>query len=149
MEEADADDSFWNEARRFADRHVRVCTWALCLLIVPVALLFLVPSILVATAAPITAPVWLKTTLSLTFLDKTGKAIGRQGPVAGQYTRLSQMPGYLPQAIIAMEDRHFYSHHGVDFLGLSRAAFTNLKARRVVAGGSTITQQTAKLLFTD
>ena len=149
MEEPDADDSIWSDVRRFSDRHIRICTWGLCLMIVPVALLFLVPSILVATAAPITAPVWLKTTLSLTFLDKTGKAIGRQGPVAGQYARLGQMPAYLPQAIIAMEDRHFYSHHGVDFLGLSRATYTNLKARRVVAGGSTITQQTAKLLFTD
>src|SRR5204863_8051251 len=70
-------------------------------------------------------------------------------PVAGQYVRLAQLPAYAPQAVLAMEDRRFYLHHGVDLLGLSRAAYSDLRARRFVAGGSTISQQTAKLLFTD
>jgi penicillin-binding protein 1A len=149
MEQTDTDDSLWGELRRFGDRHIRICSIVLCLLAIPAALLFLVPSILMASAAPIAASVWLKTTMSLTFLDKQGQVIGRQGPVAGQYARLNQMPPYLPQAFLAMEDRRFYSHHGVDFLGLSRAAYIDLRAGRVVAGGSTISQQTAKLLFTD
>jgi len=143
----DDDDSVWSDVRRFADRHIRVFTIGLCVLTIPLALFFLLPTILVATATPITTPVRLKATLSLTYLDKQGKVIGRQGPVAGQYVRLTQLPAYLPQAFIAMEDRRFYAHHGVDLLGLSRAAYTDLRARRFVAGGSTISQQTAKNIF--
>ncbi|HEX3012206.1 MAG TPA: PBP1A family penicillin-binding protein [Syntrophomonadaceae bacterium] len=50
-------------------------------------------------------------------------------------------------AIIAVEDKNFYHHHGFDFSGVVRALWVNLKARKVVEGGSTITQQTAKHLF--
>jgi len=149
MDQADWDDSVWSGVRRFADRHVRVVALVLCLIAVPASLLMLIPSLLVATATPITAPVRLKATISVTYLDKNGKVIGRQGPVAGQYVRLAQLPAYAPQAFLAMEDRRFYLHHGVDLLGLSRAAYSDLRARRFVAGGSTISQQTAKLLFTD
>ena len=149
MDQPDTDDSVWGSTRRFVDRHIRFCTKALCILAAPIALLFLIPAILVTAASPLTTPVRLKATLSLTYLDKDGKVIGRQGPVPGQYVRIAQLPAYLPQAFIAMEDHRFYAHHGVDFLGLSRAAYADLRARRFVAGGSTITQQTAKLLFTD
>jgi penicillin-binding protein 1A len=149
MDQADLDDSVWRQARRFADRHIRAFALGLCLLAIPVSLALLAPSILVAAATPLTAPVRLKATISVTYLDKDGKVIGRQGPVAGRYVRLSQIPAYLPQAILAMEDRRFYAHHGIDLLGLSRAAYSDLRARRFVAGGSTISQQTAKLLFTD
>lgn len=51
------------------------------------------------------------------------------------------------EAIIAVEDKNFYSHHGLDFKGIMRALWVNIKARKVVEGGSTITQQTAKQLF--
>src|SRR5207248_10183750 len=53
----------------------------------------------------------------------------------------------LPQAVIATEDRRFYSHFGVDPVGLLRAAVADFRARHVVQGGSTITQQLAKVLF--
>ncbi len=64
-----------------------------------------------------------------------------------QYTPFSQIPEKFVQAIVAAEDNNFFSHHGVDLKGLSRAFWANLKAGRVVQGGSTITQQTAKNLF--
>ena len=57
------------------------------------------------------------------------------------------MSPYLPQAVIATEDRRFYSHFGVDPIGLLRAAAADLAAGHVVEGGSTITQQLAKNLF--
>ncbi|HVV65795.1 MAG TPA: PBP1A family penicillin-binding protein, partial [Rhizomicrobium sp.] len=53
-----------------------------------------------------------------------------------------------PAAFIAMEDRRFYEHHGIDVRGLMRAAIHDIRAGRIVAGGSTITQQTAKIVFT-
>ncbi|MBP5351197.1 MAG: transglycosylase domain-containing protein [Fibrobacterales bacterium] len=64
-----------------------------------------------------------------------------------RYVRHSDMPPELLEAIIAAEDARFLKHNGVDPLGITRAAFQNLKAGRVTAGGSTLTQQTAKNLF--
>jgi penicillin-binding protein 1A len=57
------------------------------------------------------------------------------------------MPPYLPAAFLAMEDRRFYQHNGIDFRGLARAAIADVKAMRFVQGGSTITQQLVKILF--
>ncbi len=60
---------------------------------------------------------------------------------------LSQIPNVMKNAIISVEDDRFYSHHGVDLLGILRAAWSNYLAGEVVQGGSTITQQLAKSLF--
>lgn len=57
------------------------------------------------------------------------------------------LPTVLIDAVIAIEDRRFFDHNGVDFWGVSRAAWSNWRAQTVVAGGSTITQQLAKNLF--
>ncbi len=64
-----------------------------------------------------------------------------------QYLSYQQIPPYFVNAIVASEDHNFFSHYGVDFKGLARAMLANVKAGRVVQGGSTITQQTAKNLF--
>ena len=58
-----------------------------------------------------------------------------------------EIPDNFVNAIIAIEDKHFYRHHGVDLGGIARAIITNIKYRKLLAGGSTITQQTAKNLF--
>ena len=60
---------------------------------------------------------------------------------------LQEIPRSFQDAIIVMEDKKFYRHHGFDLVGVGRAVYLNLKNRRVVAGGSTITQQTAKNLY--
>jgi penicillin-binding protein 1A len=65
----------------------------------------------------------------------------------GPAIRLRELPRYVPQAFIAIEDRRFYSHHGIDPLGIARAVLTNVLRRGVSQGGSTITQQLAKNLF--
>jgi len=80
-------------------------------------------------------------------LSVNGKLIANRGVTGGEVVRLSQMSPYIPQALIAIEDRRFYNHFGVDPLGLVRAGLRNLFAGRVVEGGSTITQQLAKNLF--
>lgn len=60
---------------------------------------------------------------------------------------IGEISPYFLNGIIAIEDKSFYQHHGIDISGIIRAAWINIKAREIVAGGSTITQQTAKTLF--
>ena len=79
--------------------------------------------------------------------DVRGEVIANRGSSGGEALSLENMSPYLPQAVIAIEDRRFYSHFGVDPLGLARAMLTNLSSGRMVQGGSTLTQQLAKNLF--
>lgn len=84
---------------------------------------------------------------SMTFLDRHGRVIARRGGTAGEVITASSLPGALTDAVLAVEDRRFYHHFGIDLIGTTRAALANLRAGRVVQGGSTITQQLAKNLF--
>jgi len=60
---------------------------------------------------------------------------------------LEEIPDSFIKAVIAVEDKNFYNHHGIDITGIFRAILINIKEHRIAAGGSTITQQTAKNLF--
>jgi penicillin-binding protein 1A len=84
---------------------------------------------------------------SVTILAADGSLLTTYGDLFGQPLTLKEMSPYLPRAVVATEDHRFYSHFGVDPIGLVRAAFANLAAGHVVQGGSTITQQLAKNLF--
>lgn len=84
---------------------------------------------------------------TITILGLDGKTLATRGDMGGAAIPLKAMPSYLPKAFIAIEDRRFYYHFGIDPIGLSRAAVANLLARRVREGGSTLTQQLAKNLF--
>lgn len=64
-----------------------------------------------------------------------------------QYLKYDQLPEKFVNAIVAAEDDQFFNHYGIDFYGIARAMVANFKAGRIVQGGSTITQQTAKNLF--
>ena len=84
---------------------------------------------------------------SITFLDKEGRIIASYGDIYGQTIQYENLPKDLINAVIVTEDKRFFSHIGVDLKGIIRAAYVNLKARKIVQGGSTITQQLAKNLF--
>ena len=84
---------------------------------------------------------------SLTLEDRAGHVFASFGDVVGEPLRLTDMPPYLPAAVVAVEDRRFWHNPGIDLLGMARAAVTDLIAGRLVQGGSTITQQVAKNLF--
>ncbi len=84
-------------------------------------------------------------TIQITGLD--GSVLATRGEMAGTNVALKDLPPYLPKAFIAIEDRRFYSHYGVDPIGIARAAVTNILHRGVSQGGSTLTQQLAKNLF--
>ncbi|MDJ0390154.1 PBP1A family penicillin-binding protein [Roseomonas sp. E05] len=84
---------------------------------------------------------------SVTLETSDGHLLATSGDLYGERVRLSELPAYLPGALIAVEDRRFRAHFGVDPIGLLRAAMSNLRAGGVVQGGSTLTQQLAKNLF--
>lgn len=84
---------------------------------------------------------------SVTILAEDGSVIARFGETTGEMVSVAQLPPYVPQAVIAVEDRRFYSHFGIDPIGLLRAFYINFRAGHVVQGGSTLTQQLAKNLF--
>jgi len=84
---------------------------------------------------------------SITYLDRNGALIATRGTQMAPPADLDSLPDYVPAAFIAIEDRRFYHHPGFDPIGMMRAAATNMRAGRVVQGGSTLTQQLAKNLF--
>ena len=83
----------------------------------------------------------------MTFLDRKGGAIAVRGPRNGRRVSLAELPAYVPRAFLAAEDRRFYQHGAVDWLGVLRAAFADARAGAPVQGGSGLTQQLAKTLF--
>lgn len=80
-------------------------------------------------------------------VDRHGTLIANRGTTGGEAIALKAMSPWIPKAVIAIEDRRFYSHYGVDPIGISRAIFTNVLHGRGRQGGSTLTQQLAKNLF--
>jgi penicillin-binding protein 1A len=84
---------------------------------------------------------------SLTLEDRSGRTFATFGDLVGDPVRIGELPPYVAAAAVSVEDRRFYSHAGVDLVGMLRAAVVNLRAGHVVQGGSTITQQVAKTLF--
>jgi penicillin-binding protein 1A len=84
---------------------------------------------------------------SITLVADDGTPIARKGAMVAQPVKLSELPKHVPQAFIAIEDRRYYGHWGVDPIGIARAAWHNLLAGGVREGGSTITQQLAKGVF--
>jgi penicillin-binding protein 1A len=83
---------------------------------------------------------------NITIFGADGTILAERGLRRGTVP-LEQLPPHLVQAVLATEDRRFYSHPGLDPIGIARAAFRNLLAGDVVEGGSTITQQLAKNIF--
>jgi penicillin-binding protein 1A len=84
---------------------------------------------------------------SLSLQDRSGQTFASFGDIVGEPLHLADLPSYLPEAAVAVEDRRFWHHPGIDPVGLARAAWVDLTAGHVVQGGSTITQQVAKTLF--
>lgn len=83
----------------------------------------------------------------VTMVAADGSPISIHGQSFGAPVRLTDLPAYAPQAVLAVEDRNFYHHVGVNPLAVARAIFVNMKEGEVRQGGSTLTQQLAKNLF--
>ncbi|MFQ5566873.1 MAG: transglycosylase domain-containing protein [Paracoccaceae bacterium] len=84
---------------------------------------------------------------SVTMLDRHGNVFAWRGEQYGGELGVTDVSPHLLHAVIAAEDRRYYSHFGIDPLGIVRAIIANLRAGRLVQGGSTLTQQVAKNVF--
>jgi penicillin-binding protein 1A len=84
---------------------------------------------------------------SVLILGANGATLATRGDMGGAAVPLRELPDYLPKAFIAIEDRRFYAHRGVDPWGIARAVIHDVTRRGSAQGGSTITQQLAKNLF--
>jgi len=128
-------------ARRFGRwriaRWILACLLLLCLIAVTWLAIVAPPS---RTLRPIAPP-------SVTLLASNGSLISRRGAVSDSPVDVHQLPAYVSEAFLAIEDRRFYHHIGVDPRGIGRAAWHDLRAGRMQEGGSTITQQLAKLVY--
>ena len=84
---------------------------------------------------------------SVLILGDNGATLATRGDMGGAAVPIGELPDYVPNAFIAIEDRRFYTHRGVDPLGIARALVADVLHRGTAQGGSTITQQLAKNLF--
>jgi penicillin-binding protein 1A len=117
-----------------------LCVWGLVLAAGTIALV-------ISTLPPIQSLEIPKRPPSIEIVGTDGKVLADRGEMPGTSVSLKDLPPYLPKAFMAIEDRRFYSHYGVDPIGLLRALLANLMHRGIAQGGSTITQQLAKNLF--
>ena len=84
---------------------------------------------------------------AIMFMDRDGNEIRSSNRIMGTPVSVETLPPHVWQAIVAIEDRRFFEHGPIDIRGISRALISNAFRRRLAAGGSTITQQTAKNIF--
>lgn len=86
---------------------------------------------------------------SVIMTDRSGEVFAWRGEQFGGSIKATSASPHLINAVVGTEDKRFYSHFGIDPIGVARAMMANMRAGRVVQGGSTLTQQVAKLLFFD
>jgi penicillin-binding protein 1A len=84
---------------------------------------------------------------AVVLLTEDGRPFARRGSYKEAPVSVAALPPHVAKAFVSIEDRRFYRHFGLDLQGMARAAVVNMRARRVVEGGSTITQQLAKTSF--
>ena len=84
---------------------------------------------------------------NIAIVASDGTLLANRGETGGRTVSVKELPPHLPKAFIAIEDRRFHEHVGIDPVGIGRALMRNVTSRGVAQGGSTLTQQLAKNLF--
>lgn len=111
--------------------------------------MFVIAIAWLAVTAPLSRSLKPPTPPSITLTASDGTPIARRGAIIGAPVDAAALPPHVREAFIAIEDRRFYSHWGIDPRGIARAAWANVGHGGVRQGGSTITQQLAKNAFLD
>ena len=134
-----------NGAARSALR--RLIYWSLVLALWALIAVVGTIAFAVSTLPPIQTLEVPKRPPTVEIVGTDGRPLITRGEMSGTDISIKELPPYLPRAFVAIEDRRFFSHFGIDPIGLIRAAAANVLRRGVSQGGSTITQQLAKNLF--
>ena len=134
-----------NGAARSALR--RLIYWSLVLALWALIAVVGTIAFAVSTLPPIQTLEVPKRPPTIEIVGTDGRPLITRGEMSGTDISINELPPYLPRAFVAIEDRRFFSHFGIDPIGLIRAAAANVLRRGVSQGGSTITQQLAKNLF--
>ncbi len=112
-----------------------------------ILLLFILIVLWLAVTAPLSKSLQPIVPPRITLLAADGTPIARNGAIVDRPVKAADLPPHVTQAFLAIEDRRFYSHFGLDPRGLLRAAWSNATGSGIMQGGSTITQQLAKFTF--
>ncbi len=113
-------------------------------LLVALGTVFLITMVVFLYGVPLPSPA---VPVATRVFDRNGEIVGSLFSQNRIPVSLSQIPEVLKKGIVAIEDERFYSHHGIDPIGLLRAVARNIRAGRIVEGGSTITAQLARTLY--
>jgi penicillin-binding protein 1A len=132
----------WTAACAFVLRH-RLWFGAAIGALLPLAVLL----VWLGASLPVSRALEPLPSRALILLDDQGQPFARRGAYKEAPVVIAALPRHVPAAFVAIEDRRFYRHIGIDFQGAARALLVNAKAHRTVQGGSTITQQLAKNAF--
>ena len=111
------------------------------------AVLFVATIVWLTVTAPLSRSLQPTGAPGLTILSAEGEPIARRGAIMGEPISVTDLPPHVGQAFLAIEDRRFYAHIGIDPWGIARAMIRNLRTGGVREGGSTISQQLAKTSF--
>jgi penicillin-binding protein 1A len=111
------------------------------------AALFVLAIIWLLVTAPLSRSLGPVAAPSITILSAEGEPIARRGAIIGEPVDVMRLPPHVGQAFLAIEDRRFFQHVGIDPWGIGRAIWRDLRAGRLIEGGSTISQQLAKTSF--
>lgn len=125
----------------------RIAYWLVTLLLWSVIAMTLVV-VYIAMGLPDTSKLPLQSrSPGISLVAKDGKVLARRGNISGETVDAGALPSHVREAVLSIEDKRFFDHHGIDVRGVLRASWINLIAGELRQGGSTITQQLAKNLF--
>ena len=124
-------------------RRMHIAGW----IVAAVLALLMIMMAWLAVTAPLSRSLKPIAPPSISLMSADGHLIARRGAVIDRPVAMADLPNHVPQAFMAIEDRRFYSHWGIDPRGIARAAWHNLWSDGSSQGGSTITQQLAKGVF--
>lgn len=127
-----------------APRHSRL--WWTSRILAGLLLVFILLVGWLAVTAPLNKSLQPIAPPQITLLASDGTPIARNGAIVDEPVRVADLPVHVVEPFLAIEDRRFYDHWGIDLRGLARAAWSNATTGRT-QGGSTITQQLAKFTF--
>jgi penicillin-binding protein 1A len=122
-------------------------SWGWRRIVLAILALFMLLVAWLAITAPLSKSLQPIAAPSLTLVSVEGIPIARRGADIREPVKISTLPKHVPAAFIAIEDKRFHDHLGISVRGIARAAWRNLGAGGVTEGGSTITQQLAKISF--